>query len=264
MNSADFQVQIDTAQAAARTGGTLALDMFAKRSSLDVNLKGSQDRATEADRRVEQAVRAAIRQRIPHARILGEEFGLEQDPVEDDDLWVVDPIDGTDCFVFGLPMWSISIAWMQSGTIRTGVVYDPIHDEMFVAAHGFGAQCNGERIRASGATDLESGLTGIGHSSRVRPEQTLEAMRQLLARGGLFHRCGSGALSLAWVAAGRLIAYYEPHMNAWDCLAGLLLVREAGGWHSEFLARDGLSHGNPVMASGPNLVGEVCAIAGES
>ena len=262
MDSTDFQIQVDTAQAAARIGGTLALEMFARRSSLDVDLKGRQDRATEADRRVEQAIRAEILRRLPQAGILGEEFGFEHGPVEGDDLWVIDPIDGTDCFVFGLPMWSISVAWLQGGAIRTGVVYDPIHEEMFVAAHGYGAQCNGRGIAASSATELESGLTGIGHSTRVQPTHTVEAMQRLLARGGLFHRCGSGALSLAWVAAGRLIAYYEPHMNAWDCLAGLLLVREAGGWHNDFLDHDGLARGNPVMASGPNLVGEIKAIAG--
>ena len=264
MNATGSRTRLVVACDAARTGGRLALAMFAEREKLEVDMKGRQDRATEADRRVEQAIRGTIGSHYPDAAILGEEFGLETGAAGSDDLWVVDPIDGTDCFIFGLPMWSISIAWLRDGTIRAGAVYDPVHDEMFAASLGHGAQLNGQAIAASQASDMESGLVGIGHSTRIPPEKTLLAIDRLLARGGLFHRCGSGALSLAWVAAGRLIAYSEPHMNAWDCLAGLLLVREAGGWHNDFLARDGLTRGNPVLASGPNLIDEIRAVAGET
>ena len=264
MNSTELHSRLDVAREAAGLGGRLALAMFAERSSLEVSMKGRQDRATEADRRVEKAIRESIRSRFPEARILGEEFGLADGTADADDLWVVDPIDGTDCFVFGLPMWSISIAWMHGGLVQAGVVYDPIHDEMFAASRGRGAELNGRAIFASDAADLESGLVGIGHSTRVPPRVTLRAQERLMDRGGLFHRCGSGALSLAWVAAGRLIAYYEHHMNPWDCLAGLLLVHEAGGWHDDFLAGDGLKRGNRVVASGPHLVNAIQSVAGET
>ena len=254
--------RLELARRAARNGGALALSLYERRDELEVESKGRQDRATEADRRVEQLITAAISDACPTAAILGEEGGLRCEQAEDDELWVVDPIDGTDCFVFGLPMWSVSIAWMRRGRVMAGVVFDPIHDELYSAARGEGAFLNGQPIRASDSADLGSGLVGIGHSLRVGPEETLFAIERLTRRGGLFHRGGSGALSLAWVAAGRLIGYFEPHMNAWDCLAGLLLVSEAGGWHNDFLDEDGLARGNRVLASGPCLAEEVRGLAG--
>ena len=152
MNSTDSRARLVVACDAARTGGRLALAMFAEREKLEVDMKGRQDRATEADRRVEQAIRETIGSHYPDAPILGEEFGLETGTAGSDDLWVVDPIDGTDCFIFGLPMWSISIAWLRDGSIRAGAVYDPVHDEMFAASLGHGAQLNGKGIAASEAS----------------------------------------------------------------------------------------------------------------
>jgi myo-inositol-1(or 4)-monophosphatase len=212
---------------------------------------------------VEETLRRTIKERFPEDAVLGEEEGLTAGSNGAETLWVIDPIDGTDCFVFGLPMWSISIALMRAGEIVVGVVYDPVHDELFAATRCGGATLNGRPIRASEAADLGAGLVGIGHSSRVTPEPTLGALDRLLAQGGLFHRCGSGALSLAWVAAGRLLGYYEAHINAWDCLAGLILVREAGGWHSDFLTGDGLMSGNPLTAAGPGLIDAMRAVAGD-
>ena len=261
MKTPDPRSRLDVAEQAARAGGALARDLFHRRDGLTVELKGSQDRATEADRRVEEVIRRVIRERYPGDRILGEELGLDGDP-DPGGLWVVDPIDGTDCFVFGLPMWSVSIAWLEAGRLEAGVVFDPVQEELYTASRGDGARLNGDRIFATTADHLAAGLVGIGHSTRVRPATTLAAMDRLLAGDGLFHRCGSGALSLAWVAAGRLLGYHEPHMNAWDCLAGLLLVREAGGWHEDFPLPAGLRQGAAVTACGPNLVGEMRRLAG--
>ena len=263
MDAKILDEQLSVAKLAARIGGRLALDMHARREELDIVDKGLHDRATEADRDVELAIREIICGRFPKSSILGEELDAGSEIGSEDDLWVIDPIDGTDCFLFGLPMWSVSIAWVHQGIVKVGVVFDPIHDEMFSAAMNCGTTVNGKSISASRAETLEVGLTGIGHSTRVPGEETLSAMRRLIERKGMFHRCGSGALSLAWVAAGRLIAFYESHMNSWDCLAGLLLIREAGGWHSDFLQGAGLQKGNPVLASGPHLIKDIKAIAGD-
>ncbi len=250
------------AERVARTAGAAALDLYRGRATLELEMKGRHDRVTEADRRVEALIRAKISGVFPHDEILGEEGGLEDVDLDARSLWVIDPIDGTDCFVFGLPMWSISIAWMENGAVSIGVIYDPIHNELYSAALGRGACLNGTPIRAAEGTDLGTGLVGIGHSSRISPDVSLAALERLMARGGMFHRCGSGALSLAWVASGRLLGYFEAHINAWDCLAGILLVAEAGGWHSDFLADEGLSRGNPLTAAAPNVVEDMRFVAG--
>lgn len=263
MATDDLDRRLDLATRAARAGARLAMPRYRDRDTLQIIAKGAQDRVTEVDRMVEEAIRHEIAAAFPGEPVLGEELGSDAADPATGGTWVVDPIDGTDCFVFGLPMWSISIAWVGDGEVRAGVIYDPVHDEMFGATLGGGASLNGAPMRATAASTLAEGLVGIGHSSRVAPGTTLEAMERLLNGGGMFHRCGSGALSLAWVAAGRLLGYYEPHINSWDCLSGLLLVREAGGWHNDFLAGEGLMLGNPVLASGPNLVDAMRTVAGE-
>ena len=257
--------RLSAAQAAARTAGRNALGFYGDRSKLTVRVKGVQDRVTEADRSIEAEIRRDLSERFPNDAFLGEEGGASENALDTDGgLWVVDPIDGTDCFIFGLPSWCVSIAWVHHGAMTVGVIYDAIHDEMFSAVHGQGAFLNGGKIQVSDATDAKDGLIGVGYSPRVDPEHMLGAFRRLTESEGMFHRCGSGALSLAWVAAGRLIGYYEPHMNAWDCLAGLLLVREAGGWTNDFLAGDGLARGNAAAAAAPGVVDHIRFISGDS
>lgn len=255
--------RFELAREIARRAGLHALAAFGARDALTVESKGVQDRVTETDRSVQAMIEAAIRERFPGDGFLGEESDPATLPAETEGgLWVVDPIDGTDCFVFGLPSWCVSIAWMKGGRTRIGVIYDAVHDELFAAALGRGATVNGAPLSISGARAPSGGLVGIGYSLRVPPEATLAPLKRLMDGGGMFHRCGSGALSLAWVASGRLIGYFEPHMNAWDCLAGLLLVEEAGGWTSAFLDDGALARGNPVAAAAPGVVAHIQAISG--
>lgn len=255
--------RLELARQVARSSGALALSYFEKRDQLTVSNKGVQDRVTTADLEVERHIFQNITDVFPDDGFLGEEMasGLPVNLVEAG-TWVVDPIDGTDCFIFGIPCWCISIAWMQYGEARIGVIYDPLHDEMYSAAVGYGAELNGIPLQISGATKLSDGITGLGYSTRVQPIASLESLQRLLEAGGMFNRCGSGALSLAWVAAGRLIGYYEPHINSWDCLAGCVLVREAGGWVNDFLADDGLTRGNPILAAAPGIVEEIVMVSG--
>lgn len=249
-----LQRRLDIARCAAHAAAAQARRSFAERDKLEVHSKGAQDRVTEADRNSEMLIREVIERHFPGEAVLGEEYGGAPVAGGRDGLWVIDPIDGTDCFVFGLPMWCISIAWLAQGEAQIGVVYDPVHDETFSAAKDGGASCNGVCIKVSTASRLNQGVFGIGYSTRIPPEATLRPLEHLMRHGGMFHRCGSGALSLAWVASGRLIGYFEPHINSWDCAAGLALIREAGGWHSDFLAGEGILKGNPLTASGPNLI----------
>ena len=259
----EYLPRLQLARQVARSAGALALDYFEKRGALSVTSKGLQDRVTQADEEVERHIFQMITDVFPDDGFLGEEMASGE-PVKlvDEGTWVVDPIDGTDCFIYGIPCWCISIAWMQAGEAKIGVIYDPLHDEMYSAAVGHAAELNGKEMQISNATELSDGITGMGYSTRVEPIASIEALQRLMEAGGMFNRCGSGALSLAWVAAGRLIGYYEPHINSWDCLAGIVLVREAGGWVNDFLADEGLTRGNPIIAAAPGMVRKIQMVSG--
>jgi myo-inositol-1(or 4)-monophosphatase len=259
----DYLQRLKKAQQVARSAGMLALEYFEKRDNLTVSNKGLQDRVTQADQEVERHIFKHITAAFPDDGFLGEEMASGPAVnLVDEGTWVVDPIDGTDCFIYGIPCWCISIAWMRRGEVIIGVIYDPLHDEMYSAAVGYAAELNGIKLQISDATELSEGITGMGYSTRVEPKAAIEPLQRLLEAGGMYNRCGSGALSLAWVAAGRFIAYYEPHINSWDCLAGIALVREAGGWVNDFLAEDGLTRGNPIIAAAPGLVRKIQMVSG--
>jgi myo-inositol-1(or 4)-monophosphatase len=166
---------------------------------------------------------------------------------------VVDPIDGTQPFLSGLANWCVSIAFITGNTKQIGLVYDPIADELFSARHGHGARMNDRLIQVSKAASLGDGIVSVGYSLRTNPDAVLGIFDRLLHQGGMYARNGSGALSLCYVACGRFIGYVEAHINSWDCLAALLLIEEAGGQVNDFLAGDGLTDGNPVIA-GPKLL----------
>jgi len=242
------------AQSIARDAGQQALEYFSRHAQLQVESKGVSDRVSEADRAVEDTIVNRLRALYPDDAVLGEESGASPGSLSDAPVWVIDPIDGTDCFVAGIPVWSISIALAHAGEATLGVVYDPNASEMFAACRGAGATLNGTPIHASPAGSFGDGLVSIGFSHRRPPAPTLRALQRLLDDGGMYQRNGSGALSLAYVAAGRYLGYYEEHINSWDALAGVVLVREAGGWTNDFLAADGLYSGNPIIACGPSLV----------
>ncbi len=174
----------------------------------------------------------------------------------------MDPIDGTACFVKGISGWSISIAYYRDREVELGLVYDPLHGELFAGRRNHGVTLNGRPIRCGTDTDFTHGLTGISASHRVPPDPLGPILVRLLKAGGMFHRNGSCALSLAYVACGRLNAYYEAHINSWDSLAGYLLVREAGGWTNRFLSDDMLLHGGEIAVSAPGLEKEFAKIIG--
>ena len=259
----EYLDRLELARQVARSSGELALDYFHKRDELTISNKGVQDRVTKADREVERFIYQKITEAFPDDGFLGEEMASGE-PVNlvEEGTWVVDPIDGTNCFIFGLPNWCISIAWIQKGEAKIGVIYDPLRDELYSAAVGQGADLNGKLLHVSNATELSDGLTGIGYSTRIQPRALIEPLQRLLEAGGMFIRSGSCASCLAWVAAGRLLGYYEPHINAWDCLAGIVLVREAGGWVNDFLANDGLTRGNPIIAAAPGVVDQIQLVSG--
>jgi myo-inositol-1(or 4)-monophosphatase len=246
----DIAARFAAAQALAREAGALAIALRGgPAASFAVESKSALDFATEADRAVERLVIERLGKRFGDG-VLGEEYGAQQEAV--DRLWVVDPVDGTFNFMHGLPVWCVSLAFMSAGEIEIGIIYNPDSNAMFTARRGRGAFLDGVPIRVSGGRHAAP-LVEIGCSNRRPLTRYLDLVARTFAAGCEFRRLGSGALGLASVAAGRTDGYVELHINSWDVLAGMLLVREAGGWTNDFLAGDGLRAGNSIIACTPEL-----------
>lgn len=250
------------AEAVAEEAGALALDYFTRRESLVVETKRDlQDVVSIADREVETLIRARLRTAFTDDGILGEEYGLENG--RSGYTWVIDPIDGTSPFVNGMPSWCVSIGLLHDGSPVAGVINAPCQGEIYSAATGCGATLNGAPLRLDPSRNIRNAVTGIGANSHVTPQTVAKIVEDLLSAGGNFIRNGSGALMLAYVAAGRLVGYYEPYMHAWDCLAGYCLVNEAGGWCHPFPATgEQLLRGAPVLAAAPGAADDLRTIAG--
>ncbi len=240
------------ASAIAREAGALARRRFADRGSFTVGFKGPQDFVTEVDGETERLIQARVSAVFPDDGFIGEEgeglVGGAGAPV-----WVVDPIDGTSNFARGTPHWCVSIACVFAGKVELGVIYDPMLDELFCARRGAGAWLNGASMQTAETKALSQATIEVGWNMRAGSAAFLALLGRIVATGAGVIRAGSGALGLAYVAAGRRDGYVENHINSWDCLAGNLLVAEAGGYVTDFLARDGLRKGNPLIACAADL-----------
>jgi myo-inositol-1(or 4)-monophosphatase len=254
MSESGIDDRVALAVATAKEAGSRMLAAFRNRTDAPVHsFKGQHDYLTETDTAVEQLVRARVAAAFPNDSFLGEESAASLPATLSRDIWVVDPIDGTANFARGIPHFCISIAFVRDGTIEIGVVYQPVLDELYLATRGRGATRNGLPIKVSGISDMRQAVIEAGWSMRRPTEHYVSFVDQLYKAGAEVRRSGSGTLGLAYVASGRLDAYCELHINAWDALAALLLIREAGGWTNDFLAEDGLRRGNPVIGCTPAL-----------
>jgi myo-inositol-1(or 4)-monophosphatase len=244
--------------AAMREAGNEVGAFLAEPARLAVGFKGHQDFISAADGAVERLLKERLVGTFPADEFLGEETGGGRGPR----LWVVDPIDGTANFVRGLPHFCISVALVWEGEMTLGAILDPVRDELYAARRGRGATRNGAAVAVAPTTQMREATVEIGWSTRVADARYLACVARALAAGAGVRRGGSGALGLAYVADGRSDAYAELHINAWDCLAGLLLVREAGGRISPFLAADGLERGAPVLAAAPGVAAAMSELTG--
>jgi myo-inositol-1(or 4)-monophosphatase len=235
----------------ARRAGDLGITYFHKLETLTIESKGHQDMVSEADREVELFVRREIAAAYPDDGIVGEEHAPTAGT--SGHIWIIDPIDGTANFVRGIPAWCVVIACAKDGVAHTGVIHEPSTGECFYARHGGGAFLNDKPIKVSSAKSLSEGSVGVGINNRTSPEHAVPLIAALIADGSLFYRNASGALMLAYVASGRLIGYAEEHMNAWDCLAGLLITEEAGGTIFVPDAKTVIADGTLVLAGGPDV-----------
>ena len=234
---------------------------FGEVEQLQVSLKGPGDFVSTADLKAERTLRAELSKARPGFGFLMEETGTVagSDPRH---RWIVDPLDGTSNFLHGLPHFAISIGLEQDGEIVAGVVFDPVKDEMFWAEKGVGAFLNDRRMRVSGRRRLNEALlaTGMpfaGHGDRARYLVQVDAA--MAATAGV-RRWGAAALDLAYVAAGRFDGFWEEHLSPWDIAAGLLLVREAGGYVTELDGGHAMLASGSVLAANDRLHGEIAQL----
>ena len=222
-------------------------------------MKGRHDVVTAMDREVERFIRAAIAARYPNDAVIGEEEGGAGGGER---VWLIDPIDGTANYARGIPHYCVSIGYLEAGIPTVGVIYDPSHDWLYAGALGEGATRNGTPLTVSTQADLGAATVECGWSTRRSTADYIALVGRVMEAGCAMRRVGSGALGLADVAAGRSEAYCELHINAWDCAAGILLVREAGGHTNDFFAGDGLTGGNPIIATNDALCAKLASLIG--
>ena len=241
--------QYKTLELAIKKIGAHAQDI--RSSGLSVITKSRQDFVSKADLSVEDELKKVISTLFPEDGFLGEESGLTEG-ISKENIWVIDPIDGTTNYLQGMDYWCISVAYIVKGKIEVGFIYAPDRNEFFFAEHGQGAYLNDEPLEINEPEEGHA-IIGVGRSNR-RPLSEYLSLLTILDEKNIEHRrFGAGALMLAHVSSGLVHGYYESHLNSWDALAGLLLIQEAGGKASSFLEGDGLLTGDSVWAGSPKL-----------
>ena len=234
---------------AARNAAKIIVRFFDRLDTLEIDEKERNDFVTQVDRYSEEEIIATIRKSYPDHTILAEESGLAAG--KDEYVWIIDPLDGTANFIHGFPHFAISIAVTYRNQLEVGVIYDPLRQELFTAARGRGAQLDNRKIRVSQCQKLDRALLGTGFPFKEKSQFNayFHLFKTIFPNVAGVRRAGAAALDLAYVAAGRLDAYWELGLKPWDMAAGLLLVKEAGGLVGDL---DGKSD---VMETGNVLVG---------
>ncbi|MCV0394263.1 MAG: inositol monophosphatase [Rhizobiaceae bacterium] len=235
-------------QAAMKAGRSLARD-FGEVQNLQVSLKGPGDYVSQADRKAEEIIHAELSRARPGYSFLMEERG----EIEGDDpqhRWIVDPLDGTTNFLHGIPLFAISIALERQGELVAGVIYNPAMDELYTAERGGGAFMNDRRMRVAARSKLVDSVvgTGIPHLGRGRHGQFLIDLRNVMGEVSGVRRMGAASLDLAYVAAGRLDGFWEDSLAPWDMAAGMLMIREAGGFVSDRDGKAGIFEAGSIVA----------------
>lgn len=236
--------RLNSSAGIAREAGRLALSYFDQRDQLLVELKGPHDLVSLADRAVEQVIRDRLRALFPDDAIVGEEHGGDAREV----AWYVDPIDGTQNFLRGLPWFCVTMALQTDGETRLGITYDPNRDELFTARRGGGTFLNGNRVQVRDTGSLDHAVLGVGHSPRHGASLYVEPVARCLEHGAQTRNLCCAALQLAYVACGRLDGTWDPYLLPWDVMAGILMVEEAGGRAMPF--EPVLHHGGGVLRAG--------------
>jgi len=257
VNSSELQRRLDLAAGIAQEAAALAERMRGNGMAA-AKMKGAQDFLTEADGATEHFIRGRLESLFPGEPILGEEGG--GDAPRHGPLWILDPIDGTSNFARGGDRWCVSIGLAMDGQAVLGAVARQAPREVITGARGCGARLNGTPIRAADTTDFDRATIEVGWSLRRPPEAYVALVGRVMAAGAGVRSCGSGTLGLVETAIGRLDAYLELHINAWDAAAALAIAREAGCWTNAFDSGDWLAAGNPICFAAPALGPRLAAL----
>ena len=252
LDKGELAARFEAAKAIALEAGDLQRRRFLDRSGVGraYDFKGHQDYLTATDGEVERLVRARLNAAFPTDAVMGEEEG----GAVGDLTWIIDPIDGTANFARGIPHFCISIGLAVGLTPAVGVIYNPMLDEMYAAMTGGGATLNGEPMHVTDIDRPEVASVEMGWSPRLPFSTHMEVVNRVAETGMRVRHGGSGSLGIAYVAAGRIDGFVEAHINSWDVLAGLVLVKEAGGVLNDFIGQgEGFKSGNAILAAAPGI-----------
>ena len=253
---------LNVAVMAARRAGSTLIKKMNNLEKLEVEQKGHNDYVSEADRAAEKAAIDCILKHYPDHAIHAEESGVQG---ESDTTWIIDPLDGTTNYLHGFPVFAVSVGVQVNGRMEHGVVYDPLRQELFTASRGQGAQLEGRKIRVSGRKHLEQALVGTGFPYRQADAEIgpyMDMLGKVIRSTSGVRRPGAAALDLAYVAAGRLDAFWETGLEPWDLAAGSLLIREAGGMISGLDGSENFLSTGHVVTGTPRIYREIAKLCG--
>ncbi|GLK56757.1 myo-inositol-1(or 4)-monophosphatase [Methylopila capsulata] len=240
-------------QAVMKAGRSMRRD-FGEVEQLQVSAKGPGDFVTAADRKAEDMLRTELQRVRPGYSLVMEESGVIEG-TDPDHRWIVDPLDGTTNFLHGIPIFAISVALERAGQLVAGVVFNPITDELFTAERGGGAYLNDHRLRVAARRDIVEAVIGCGVPHLGRPKHDLfrEELSRVQGRVSGVRRFGAASLDLAYVAAGRLDGFWERDLKSWDIAAGILLVKEAGGFVTDATGGDAMLKNGSVVCGNEHI-----------
>jgi myo-inositol-1(or 4)-monophosphatase len=251
------------AAAIAREAGAIVRQGFGRRHT--VTMKGVVNPVTETDLASEKLILERLQNAFPEHEVLSEEGRTETAWSTAEWIWIVDPLDGTVNFAHGFPQVSISMGLLSYGRPVVGVIYDPLHDELFAARRGAGATCNGLPMQVSETPTLAQSLlaTGFPYDCWTAEDNNADHVRCFLRRCQGLRRAGSAALDLAYVAAGRCDGYWEMRVHPWDIAAGILMVQEAGGAIQDYAGGEAMLATGTVVTSNGLIQAEMLRVVQE-
>ena len=251
-----MQPLLNIAIRAARRAGEIIVRGINRLHRLDVRAKGQNDFVSEIDTAAEREIIEIVRKHYPQHAFLAEESGESGPGGHDNEfLWIIDPLDGTTNFLHGYPQFAVSIGVQRRGRMEHAVVYDPMRQELFTASRGEGAQLDGKRIRVTPHIGLDRALIGTGFPYRANLhwlDAYMGMLKAVMQATAGIRRPGAAALDLAYVAAGRLDAFWELGLSPWDTAAGMLLITEAGGMVGRLNGGE-YKHNGDIVAGTPKV-----------
>lgn len=257
--TARAQTPIAVAVRAARRAGRLLMASYGRLKRSQISMKSKNDFVTDLDKKSEALILSVIRRHFPQDTVQAEESGVTAGHGR---MWIIDPLDGTSNYIHQIPLFAISIGIMEGRRLHAGVIYDPLHDELFTAQKGTGAFLNGRPMRVSRVARLADALiaTGIPFRARERFDEYLSSFQKISMASVGLRRGGSAALDMAYVACGRFDAFWELDLSPWDIAAGTVLVEEAGGRVSDVQGRADFLESGDTLATNGRIHPELAAV----